>query len=67
MVRKIMRDEAFLSQRAEPASLGDLEVARDLLDTLAAHRDGCGGENYFYPHYLRSAKAGCGRFYPVWH
>ncbi len=43
MVRKIMRDEAFLSQRAEPASLGDLEVARDLLDTLAAHRDGCVG------------------------
>ena len=33
MVRKIMRDEAFLSQRAEPASLGDLEVARDLLDS----------------------------------
>ena len=24
-----------MSQRAEPASLGDLEVARDLLDTLA--------------------------------
>ena len=43
MVRKIMRDEAFLSQRADPASLGDLEVARDLLDTLAAHRDGCVG------------------------
>ena len=32
-----------MSQRAELASLGDLEVARDLLDTLAAHRDGCVG------------------------
>ena len=43
MVREIMRDEAFLSERADRASLGDLEVARDLLDTLAAHRDGCVG------------------------
>ena len=43
MVREIMRDEAFLSQRAELASPEDLEVARDLLDTLAAHREGCVG------------------------
>ena len=43
MVREIMRDEAFLSQKAEPATLEDLPVAQDLLDTLAAHKDGCVG------------------------
>ena len=42
MVREIMRDEAFLSQKAEPATLEDLPVAQDLLDTLAAH-NGCVG------------------------
>ena len=43
MVREIMRDEAFLSQKAEPATLEDLPVAQDLMDTLNAHRDGCVG------------------------
>ena len=43
MVREIMRDEAFLSQKAEPATLEDLPVAQDLMDTLTAHRDGCVG------------------------
>ena len=43
MVRDIMRDEDFLSQRAEAATEEDLAVAQDLLDTLAAHRDGCVG------------------------
>ena len=43
MVREIMQDEAFLSQKAEPATLEDLAVAQDLLDTLAAHKDGCVG------------------------
>ena len=43
MVREIMRDEAFLSQKAEPAILEDLPVAQDLLDTLTAHKDGCVG------------------------
>ena len=42
MVREIMRDEAFLSQKAEPATLEDLPVAQDLLDPLAAH-NGCVG------------------------
>ena len=41
MVREIMRDEAFLSQKAEPATPEDLPVAQDLLDTLTAHKDGC--------------------------
>ena len=43
MVREIMRDEAFLSQKAEPATLEDLPVAQDLMDTLTTHRDGCVG------------------------
>ena len=43
MIQKIMRDEAFLSQKAEPATLEDLPVAQDLLDTLTAHKDGCVG------------------------
>ncbi len=43
MVRDICRDEAFLAQVAGPATPEDLPVARDLLDTLAAHREGCVG------------------------
>ena len=43
MVREIMRDEAFLSQKAEPATLEDLPIVQDLLDTLTAHKDGCVG------------------------
>ena len=43
MVREICRDEAFLAQKAEPATADDLVVAQDLLDTLAAHKDGCVG------------------------
>ena len=40
MVREICKDEAFLAQKAEPATTNDLGVAQDLLDTLAAHKDG---------------------------
>ncbi len=43
MVREICRDEAFLAQKAEPAAADDLGTAQDLLDTLAAHKDGCVG------------------------
>ena len=43
MVREIMRDETFLAQRAELATTEDLPIAQDLLDTLAAHKDGCVG------------------------
>ena len=43
MVREICKDEAFLAQKAEPATGNDLGVAQDLLDTLAAHKDGCVG------------------------
>ena len=43
MVREICKDEAFLAQKAEPATADDLSVAQDLLDTLAAHKEGCVG------------------------
>lgn len=43
MIQQIMRDEAFLAQKAVPATQADLPVAQDLLDTLTAHKDGCVG------------------------
>lgn len=43
MIRDICRDEAFLAQKAAPATADDLGTARDLLDTLAAHKAGCVG------------------------
>ena len=43
MIRDIMKDEIFLSRKAEPATPDDLPVAQDLLDTLTAHKDGCVG------------------------
>lgn len=43
MVRDIMKDEAFLAQKAELAGPEDLPVAQDLLDTLTAHKAGCVG------------------------
>lgn len=43
MIRDIMKDEAFLSQKAESAAAEDLSAAEDLLETLQAHKDGCVG------------------------
>ena len=43
MVREIMTDETLLAQKAESATQDDQGVAQDLLDTLAAHKDGCVG------------------------
>ena len=43
MVRDIMRDETFLAQKADPATPGDLPVAKDLLDTLTANQSRCVG------------------------
>ena len=43
MIRPIMKDPIFLGRKSEPAVSDDLPVARDLLDTLAAHADGCVG------------------------
>ncbi|MGI5985707.1 MAG: peptide deformylase [Clostridiales bacterium] len=43
MIQEIMRDTDFLARKAERATEVDLVVAQDLLDTLAAHKDGCVG------------------------
>ena len=43
MVRELMHDPIFLAQKSAPATADDLEVARDLLDTLTFHKEGCVG------------------------
>lgn len=43
MVREVIKDTFFLSQKSIPAVPGDLSVAQDLLDTLKANREGCVG------------------------
>ena len=43
MERPIVRDPVFLAQKSAPATAEDLPVARDLVDTLLAHREGCVG------------------------
>lgn len=43
MERPIMRDEAFLAQKSQPATFADVGVALDLLDTLAANAHRCVG------------------------
>lgn len=43
MICEICRDETFLAQKAQPAAADDRSTARDLLDTLVAHKDGCVG------------------------
>jgi len=43
MVREIMRDPLFLSQKSEEASRADKPIALDLLDTLRAHTEHCVG------------------------
>lgn len=42
MVKPIMRDVLFLGQKSIPATEEDLQMGRDLQDTLAANRE------YFY-------------------
>ena len=43
MIRDICKDEVFLAQKAEPATLGDVQVAADLLETLEHHKADCVG------------------------
>ena len=43
MIRDICKDEAFLAQKAQPATPDDLSVGQDLLDTLAHHKEECVG------------------------
>lgn len=43
MIKSIMRDVLFLSQKSEPATKADMQVVQDLLDTLKANEAGCVG------------------------
>ncbi len=43
MVRPIMKDVFFLSQKAEPATEADKQIGQDLIDTLIAHKHECVG------------------------
>ena len=43
MIQPIMHDPLFLAQKSAPATPEDVPVARDLLETLTAHADGCVG------------------------
>lgn len=43
MVRQIVRDTFFLSQKSAPATQADRAVVQDLIDTLRANQDRCAG------------------------
>ena len=43
MVKQMVRDILFLGQKSEPATKADLQVGRDLQDTLRANRERCVG------------------------
>ena len=43
MIREIVKDTFFLSQKSEPATKQDQQVIQDLLDTIHAHADHCVG------------------------
>ena len=43
MVKEVMHDPIFLSGKSEIATPEDLQIARDLLDTLSANKEVCVG------------------------
>lgn len=43
MVKDLMHDPIFLAQKSITATAEDLQIARDLLDTLTHHRESCVG------------------------
>ena len=43
MVKELIHDPIFLGVRSETATKEDLQTAKDLLDTLTAHKDSCVG------------------------
>ena len=43
MVKEIVHDPIFLGVKSDPATKEDVQIAKDLLDTLVAHKDGCVG------------------------
>ena len=43
MIKPIMKDVFSLGQKSDSATKDDLQIGRDLMDTLAANRAGCVG------------------------
>ena len=43
MTQPIMKDPEFLAQKSMPATIEDIQVGKDLLETLEAHKAGCVG------------------------
>ena len=43
MVRPIMKDPIFLSRKSVEASPADVQIGKDLLETLIFHKEGCVG------------------------
>lgn len=43
MIKNICKDISFLSKKSIPATKEDIEVAKDLLDTIIHHKNGCVG------------------------
>ena len=43
MIQPIVHDPLFLAQKSARATPADADTARDLLETLTSHADGCVG------------------------
>ncbi len=43
MIKDLIHDPILLARKSDKATIEDLQVAQDLLDTLTAHKDGCVG------------------------
>ena len=43
MTKNLMHDPIFLTRKSDVATIDDLQIAEDLLDTLIAHKDSCVG------------------------
>jgi len=43
MIKELVHDPIFLGMKSEKATREDLQIARDLLDTISAHKDTCVG------------------------
>ena len=43
MVKEVVHDPILLGRKSEPATIEDLQIAQDLLDTLTANKEDCVG------------------------
>ena len=43
MIKELMHDPIFFAGKSEIVTREDLQVAKDLLDTLMAHKESCVG------------------------